>query len=54
MSTVHWKFAAAIVIAAAYCCLAGGCTPQERMGYSPIPQNSPASWEYSPYGPIHN
>lgn len=54
MSAAWWKFAAAIFLAAAFCCLAGGCTPQERMGYSPIPQNSPASWELSPYGPIHN
>ncbi len=49
-----FKFAAAVLSAAAFCCLAGGCTPQERMGYSSIPQNTPASWEYSPYGQIHN
>ena len=32
MSTVHWKFAAAILIAAGFWCFAGGWTPQGRMG----------------------
>lgn len=54
MSTAMLKFAAAMFVAAAFCCLFSGCSPQERMGYSPIPQNSPASWETSPYGSIHN
>ena len=25
------------------------CTATERDGYSPIPQNSPGSWEMRPY-----
>lgn len=46
--------AAAAVLAAAFFCLGFGCTEQERMGMSPIPQNAPASWELQPYGPIQN
>ena len=34
--------------------MAFGCTARERAGYSSIPQNSPASWETSPYGNIRN
>ncbi len=45
---------AAAILAAAFFCLCTGCTPQERMGVSPIPQNSPPSWEMQPYGPIRN
>ena len=43
-------FALAAVAAAGL----GGCTARERAGYSSIPQNSPASWESSPYGNIRN
>ena len=43
-------FALAAVAAAGLC----GCTARERAGYSSIPQNSPASWENSPYGNIRN
>lgn len=45
---------AAAALAAAFFCLGSGCTEQERMGVSPIPQNSPASWELQPYGPVRN
>ncbi len=31
-----------------------GCTARERAGYSSIPQNTPASWEITPYGEIRN
>ncbi|MBQ7696775.1 MAG: hypothetical protein IJT50_16845 [Lentisphaeria bacterium] len=31
-----------------------GCTESERSGYSSIPQNTPASWEMSPYGDLRN
>ena len=34
--------------------LIGGCTEYERAGFSPIPQNSPASWELTPYGDLRN
>ena len=34
--------------------IACGCTERERMGYSVIPQNSPGSWELSPYGDLRN
>ena len=44
--------AAAIVLMAAFFFLLAGCTPQERSGLSPIPQNSPATWELAPYGQI--
>ena len=27
-----------------------GCSPQERAGVSPLPQNRPAAWETNPYG----
>ena len=54
MKILPLKYAVATTVAAAFCCLLSGCTPQERMGYSPIPQNAPASWEYSPYGALHN
>lgn len=29
-----------------------GCTPQERSGISPLPQNRPADWENRPYGDL--
>ena len=31
-----------------------GCTESERSGFSSIPQNTPASWEMSPYGDLRN
>ena len=31
-----------------------GCTERERRGLSSIPQNSPASWELTPYGNAQN
>ena len=31
-----------------------GCAESERSGFSSIPQNSPASWEMSPYGELRN
>ncbi len=31
-----------------------GCTPQERSGVSPIPQNRPSNWETRPYGDMRN
>ena len=31
-----------------------GCTESERSGFSSIPQNTPASWEVSPYGDLRN
>lgn len=34
--------------------LFSGCTDIERRGYSPIPQNSPASWQTQPYGDMRN
>ena len=34
--------------------LIGGCAEYERAGFSPIPQNSPASWELTPYGDLRN
>ncbi len=40
---------AAVVLTVAFFLI--GCTPQERSGLSPIPQNSPASWENSAWGP---
>ncbi|MDD4180823.1 MAG: hypothetical protein PHE87_04290 [Victivallaceae bacterium] len=33
--------------------LTGGCaklSPQEKRGYSSIPQNQPTTWESRPYG----
>ncbi len=30
--------------------VSAGCTQLERDGFSPIPQNSPPSWEVNPYG----
>ncbi len=44
-------FCAAIILAALFI---GGCTELERSGYSPIPQNAPASWNYQPYGDLRN
>ena len=34
--------------------LIAGCTQIERDGMSPIPQNSPGSWELNPYGDLQN
>ena len=31
-----------------------GCTESERSGFSSIPQNTPTSWEMSPYGELRN
>ena len=47
---------AAVVLAAAFLLglFASGCTELERNGMSPIPQNSPGSWEMRPYGDFHN
>lgn len=47
------KITAAVVLTAAFF-IVGGCTPQERSGYSPIPQNTPGSWELRPYGELRN
>lgn len=38
----------AVSVAAVF--LLTGCTQIEREGISPIPQNTPASWEMNPYG----
>jgi hypothetical protein len=50
------KISAFLLVAIAMLMLAlflGGClTPQERRGYSSIPQNSPSTWENRPYGDI--
>ncbi|MBQ4329340.1 MAG: hypothetical protein IJC27_06405 [Lentisphaeria bacterium] len=43
-------FYTAVVVSAAVFLLFAGCTQLERDGYSAIPQNSPASWEFNPYG----
>ena len=48
------KFALRFVLAAVAAAGLCGCTARERAGYSSIPQNSPASWENSPYGNIRN
>ena len=48
------NFALRFVLAAVAAAVIGGCTARERAGYSSIPQNSPASWENSPYGNIRN
>ena len=47
---------AAVLMAAAFLLglAVSGCTELERNGMSPIPQNSPGSWELNPYGEIHN
>lgn len=45
---------AAAFIAAVFLCFIGGCSEYERRGYSPIPQNRPASWEMRPYGDMRN
>lgn len=42
-------YTAAVLMAAVFLLLVG-CTQLERDGFSAIPQNSPASWEYTPYG----
>ena len=43
------------ILAALIAGMAFGCTERERAGYSPIPQNSPASWGINPYeGRIRN
>lgn len=50
------KVFAAVLMAAAFLLglVASGCTELERNGMSPIPQNSPGSWELRPYGDIRN
>ncbi len=46
---------AAVLATAAIFILLAGCTDRERLGVSAIPQNSPSSWEQTPYGrPIGN
>ncbi|MBQ9787241.1 MAG: hypothetical protein IJW33_03635 [Lentisphaeria bacterium] len=40
----------AVFAAAVFLFLFSGCTQIERDGYSPIPRNTPASWELNPYG----
>ncbi len=45
---------AVIFFAVCLAALIGGCTDIERSGYSPIPQNSPGSWSYRPYGDMQN
>lgn len=42
-----------LMLALLFLC-AGGCTEYERAGFSPIPQNSPAGWEITPYGDLRN
>jgi len=50
MRTAFWViFGAGVILA-----FASGCTERERLGYSSIPQNSPASWEIRPYGELRN
>lgn len=44
----------ATLVVAVFFCLLSGCTEQERMGVSPIPHNTPSSWELQPYGPVRN
>ena len=42
---------AAVCMTAVFLLLAAvGCTQLERDGLSPIPQNTPSSWEMNPYG----
>jgi hypothetical protein len=43
----------AVLGAAVFLLLNSGCTQIERDGFSPIPQNTPASWELNPYGTIY-
>jgi len=40
----------AVITAAVFLLLFSGCTEIERGGVSPIPQNTPASWEMNPFG----
>ncbi|MBO5667746.1 MAG: hypothetical protein J6S43_01340 [Lentisphaeria bacterium] len=40
----------AVIPAAVFLLICCGCTRIEREGISPIPQNTPASWEMNPYG----
>ena len=40
----------AVISAAVFLLLFSGCTEIERGGVSPIPHNTPASWEMNPYG----
>ena len=42
----------AVALAAVFLLLSGGCTQIEREGISPIPQNTPASWELNPYSDV--
>lgn len=41
--------AVTIFVTALFFLMISGCTEIERKGYSPIPQNSPGSWELNPY-----
>jgi hypothetical protein len=43
----------AVILAAVFLLLMSGCTQIERDGISPIPQNTPASWEINPYGTFY-
>jgi len=44
----------AVVLLTAAILFFAGCTEIERNGFSPIPQNTPASWELNPYGDFGN
>ena len=44
-----YRSIAAVSILVLIAIVIGGCTEIERRGYSPIPQNSPGSWEINPY-----
>ncbi|MDD3153389.1 MAG: hypothetical protein PHS41_00870 [Victivallaceae bacterium] len=35
----------ALMLFVSFGVLLGGCSPQERSGVSPIPQNRPTTWE---------
>ncbi|MBR7130676.1 MAG: hypothetical protein IKC82_01625 [Lentisphaeria bacterium] len=45
-------FYTAVITAAVFLSVFSGCTQIERDGISPIPQNTPASWEINPYGDV--
>ena len=48
------KISLLLFAAAAAAVIISGCTERERMGYSAIPQNAPASWEMSPFSGMAN
>lgn len=50
---VSVKKITAVVLAAVFLLLIAGCTQIERDGISPIPHNTPASWEINPYGSFY-